>query len=153
MGCDFVARKAPVCKCPEGWVPLFGEWCQAGPTNFYQAALEECLTCAEKSDGCKSCYDLGEKQEYYSGPISCVRGTPGGNPEVESNGTISFIKILQCYECSPSDPLPDHCSPPPPPSPGSPGSPGSPTPPPPPPPTPGCINGGWVPSVPFIGFD
>jgi len=100
--------------------------------------------------GCEAPYVIIEEGPYNENfttntSLKCL--------SCQSNQTLPYLtfKKEKGPEWVAPDPFPEDCSPPPPPSPSP--SPGSPTPPPPPPPTPGCINGGWTPVVPFIGFD
>lgn len=148
MGCDLIRSQTTII-CPQGYTPLDGS--STSDKSFPPEAGSEralCLECAAQSDGCKSCYDAGTRTETTSWTAICVNNPlSDGGYENSADGQGTTISTYQCYTCSASDPLPEHCSPPPPsPSPGppgSPGSPGSPTPPPPPPPTPGCVNGGF----------
>ncbi len=141
MGCDLIRSQVTI-VCPIGSSP--GDDDGNSDTGLPQEAGTErflCLECASESDGCKSCYDLGTNTRTTTWTAICYNAM---GQRVYGQGTT--VSTYQCYECATSDPLPEHCSPPPPPPPGSPaspGSPGSPTPPPPPPPTPGCVNGGF----------
>ena len=134
MGCDLI-RVERDCSCPIGQ-PL--EDCTSSDYNSNEQ-LNQCIECAQNSNGCKACYDLGTRSETRGGSIDCY--DPSTGTIIYNGGSGTFISIFQCYECAGADPLPPHCSPPPPPPP-PPGPPPPPSPPPPPDDEGDCLGGG-----------